>query len=93
MIYVDWLCNHGWKFRGKNILSCHLYGDTQDELINFGNEIGLKISWLQTTRTGLSHFDLTAGMRKKAVLHGTQELTKQNFRYIIGNLRREKNEL
>jgi len=68
-IYVDRLLNHGWKY-GKN---CHLTADTEEELLAFAAMLGMKRSWLQVSRSGIQHFDLTAKRRELAVRLGAIE--------------------
>ena len=81
MVYVDWLCRHGWVMRGKTIMSCHLYADTELELHKFALSIGLKRTWFQKKRN-LPHYDLTPNKRKQAVDKGAHELTKEEFKQI-----------
>ena len=75
MIYVDWLCSHGFKY-GK---SCHLFGDQYSELMMFAVKIGLKPAWIHVSKSGILHFDLTESKRKKAVKAGAHEMTKKDF--------------
>ena len=84
-VYVDWLCNHGWRMRGKLIQSCHLVADTPEELHAFAQSIGLKRKWAQgedDPRRAL-HYDLTPGKRAQAVRAGVEELTKVNLREVF----------
>lgn len=50
--------------------ACHLYADTDQELIHFAHRIGLKARWHQKPHTSYSHFDLTPGRRKAAINAG-----------------------
>lgn len=75
-VYVDpgmeWPVQSNW--RGGWV--SHLYADTPDELHRFARRIGLKRWWCSdTTQPGsaLLHYDLTKGMRKKAVAAGAVE--------------------
>lgn len=76
-VYVDWLCKHGWKMRGRTVESCHLLADTLDELHDFAQKIGLKRSWFQNGSA--PHYDLTASRRIEAVKAGAIELTRATF--------------
>ena len=67
MVYVDPLCNHGWRLGP----SCHMYADTLEELHAFAARIGLKRQWFQDKR--LPHYDLTARRRAAAVKLGAIE--------------------
>lgn len=55
---------------------CHLVADTVPELMAFARKIGLKGGWVQRGGIGkrIIHFDLTPGMRAKAVKAGAVEL-------------------
>jgi len=64
MIYLDSLRTANWKYKK----SCHLTADSDEELLSFAKQLGLKETWLQTSRSGVKHFDLTEGMRKKALI-------------------------
>jgi hypothetical protein len=73
MIYVDPLraCQRSkrWPFPE----SCHLFADDDEELFAFARRLGLKMGWFQANRK-LRHFDLTEGMRIKAVKMGAREV-------------------
>ena len=79
MIYVDSLKNNGWVLRGRHIKNCHLYGDSNEELINFAEKIGLNKEWMQKSRSGIRHFDITAKFRKKAIEIGAVEIRGKEF--------------
>lgn len=76
-VYVDWLCKHGWKLRGRTIESCHLLADTLDELHAFAAQIGMQRAWFQNGSA--PHYDLTPDRRAAAVQAGAIELTRQTF--------------
>jgi hypothetical protein len=59
-------------FRNKS--SCHLYGDTEQELHELAGRIGLKRNWFQVNPT-MNHYDLTSGKRRLAVRAGAIEQT------------------
>lgn len=52
---------------------CHLTADTIDELIEFADKINLKREWLQESRNGTKHFDITSNKRKQAIKLGANE--------------------
>lgn len=56
--------------------SCHLYSDDNNisELHDFAQKLGLKLSWFQNDPV-LPHYDLTKGMRKRAIELGAKEAT------------------
>lgn len=72
-VYVDNLRDYGWR-HGP---SCHLIGDTVEELIEFAESIGLRREWFQPKSS--PHFDLTAAGRELAVKNGAIELTQRSF--------------
>ena len=60
---------------------CHLVSDADDvqELIRFGKRLKLKKEWLQWSRSGVPHFDLTESKRTLAVRSGATELSPSAF--------------
>lgn len=48
----------------------HLTADTTDELREFAHELGLRPSWIQYPGTFKEHFDITEGMRQRALRNG-----------------------
>ncbi len=72
-VYVDNLRDYGWH-RGP---SCHLIGDTVEELIEFAENMGMRREWFQPKSS--PHFDLTADGRAAAVAHGAIELEQRAF--------------
>ncbi len=89
-VYVDpmagCLPNSKWKWR-KN---CHLFADSDEELQDFAQKLGLKRSWHQD-HTALSHYDLTEGKRKQAVRLGAIEVSSRQMAEHIARARSEKN--
>lgn len=86
MVYVDILTsclpNRNWRWDR----SCHLVADTPKELHQFATRLGLRLSWFQI-HPRCSHYDLTAGMRAKAVRLGAVELTQLEYaRKFLGHV-------
>lgn len=73
MIYVDSLMHNGWKY-GPN---CHMFADSEQELVEFAVKIGMQAGWLQ--RTKFIHFDLTARRRLDAIKSGAVEITGEQL--------------
>lgn len=67
-VYVDPLMNHGWKYGA----SCHMFADSEEELIRFATNMGMRAEWIQRTR--FIHFDLTERWRANAVRCGAIEI-------------------
>ena len=80
-VYVDSLIDYGWKLG----MSCHLIGDTVDELKVFAVSIGLRLEWYQSKSS--PHFDLTEEGRLYAVQYGAIELDRRSFVEKIRELR------
>lgn len=76
-VYVDPLMNHGWRMRGKMVMSCHLLTDDVSlaELYELGGRIGMKQSWLHWPKHSAPHFDLVAGKRELAISYGAVGLS------------------
>lgn len=66
-IYVD---NERIEWRGK--LWCHLVADSLSELHEFAERLGLRRAWFQD-RSEYPHYDVTVGMRWKALSLGAHE--------------------
>ena len=86
MIFVDklrpCLSNENWE----HDISCHLFADTINELKLFAGLIGLKESWFQDNKR-LPHYDLTEGMRIKAIKYGAVEMSNKD---VLKRLRVKK---
>lgn len=76
-VYVDRLESWGWKLRGREVQSCHLFTDTVelDALHQLAHDIGMKRSWFQNKPTA-PHYDLTPGRRAAAVAAGAVEVDR-----------------
>lgn len=68
-VYVD---NMRAKF-GRMIM-CHCLADTEEELFDMMDKIGVDRKWYQT-KNGNLHFDISLSMRAKAVKLGAIEIT------------------
>ena len=91
MVYIDELVDYSrvkewpaWKRRAW----CHLLPDPckplddEDalaELRAFAVRLGLNPKWEQRSGVGMTHFDLTEGMRAKALRHGAVEMTRREW--------------
>ncbi len=78
MIYVDEMANCLKSNKWRHNQSCHMYGDSLDELHTFALQIGLQRSWFQD-RPGLPHYDLTENKRAQAVRAGATEHTSREM--------------
>lgn len=76
-VYVDLMrpCLKSKRWPWKE--SCHLIADNLNELHSFASRLGLERRWFQND-SRLPHYDLTAGIRWKAIACGAVEIaTKQ----------------
>lgn len=64
--------NRNWKWDQ----ACHLFADSDAELHAFARSLGLRREWFQdgAGRNRMHHYDLTVGMRAKAVRMGAVEI-------------------
>jgi hypothetical protein len=51
---------------------CHLTADTKEELISFAEQLGLREEYIQESRNGTLHFDLTKNKRFLAIKLGAK---------------------
>lgn len=75
MVYVDEMKRSKW--RHKN--ACHMFADSEMELVSFAEEIGLKARWWHRSRKGILHYDLVAKFRKKAIELGAKEVSAREM--------------
>lgn len=57
-----------WPFR--NFIMCHMFADTEEELDEMADKIGLNKSWKQKRHTGDVHYDISKSKRELAVKQG-----------------------
>lgn len=68
-VYVD---QAAFPFRGEKW--CHMWADSDDELLAFADRLGLRRSWHQTPpHASWSHFDLAPTRRARALRLGAIE--------------------
>lgn len=68
---------------------CHLTADTKDELHDFAQSIGLRRAWFQDKPGGRWHYDVTEGLRAKAVIRGAQPVAYRDMPTITRRPGRE----
>ena len=85
-VYVDAMMpcikNKNWRYDQ----ACHLIADTVGELHLFADRLGLKRSWFQDGT--LPHYDLTKGMRLRAVGSGAIEINRDELVALLRDHRR-----
>lgn len=79
-IYVDELASWGWKMRGREVRSCHMFTDSLDleELHVFAERIGMRRTWFQPHSRVSPHYDLTEIRRAAAVRLGAIEVSRRD---------------
>lgn len=63
---------------------CHMTADSQEELVAFAVNIGLKASYLQFPGTWKEHFDVTEPKRRQAVAKGAIEVNYRAHIKMLG---------
>ncbi len=88
-VYVDPMFvtvpNERWPYMS----ACHLFTDGDEkELLTFAVGMGLELSWFQHRKT-LPHFDLTRGMRAKALRLGAIPIEGREYGELLLRLVKE----
>lgn len=79
MIYVD----EPDKPYGR-MMMCHMVADTQQELIDMVDKIGVAQKWIQHRDTHREHFDIAKSKRELAISHGAIPISnKMLARFMI----------
>ena len=92
MVYVDALFETEKSRKWPYTQACHLTADTVDELKEFARKIGLRPQWFQD-HPKHPHFDLTRGMRIRAIQQGAKEVTTaQAMRRLFDSRLRKEDE-
>lgn len=70
-IYVDTLAHRGWRLRGREVASCHLFTDCVEleGLHYFAARVGMQRQWFQPHHIA-PHYDLTKSRRDAALSLG-----------------------
>lgn len=72
MIYID---NYNAKFR--NMIMCHMIGDTLNELHEMADKIGIDRKWFQNKK--IPHYDICLSKKKLALKYGAIEVTPREL--------------
>lgn len=73
--------------KGRLIFS-HMVADTEDELHEMADKIGVDRKWHQKKGTYLSHYDVCQSKKKLAILNGAEEITQTQLGKILINKRK-----
>lgn len=68
---------------------CHMLADTLPELHNMAHQLGLAPTWFQCPpKASFPHYDISKGVRAKAVALGAVEVDKRGLVEIMRRYRR-----
>lgn len=89
-VYVDDMFKSKLGKFGRMKMS-HMMADSQDELLEMADQIGLSRRWLQNRGQGRDreHFDVSMSLRAKAVAAGAVEVTMRDLGLICRRWREE----
>lgn len=73
-VYVD-----NMKAGFGRMTMCHMVADTQQELLEMADKIGVQRKWIQDYGKPREHFDICLSKRKLAVQHGAIEITMREL--------------
>ncbi len=80
MVYVD---NFNAPY-GRMVM-CHLIADTQIELLEFVDKIGVQRKWIQNIGTPREHFDIALSKKKLAIKLGAKEINMRELATMTAN--------
>lgn len=86
MVYVDEIMSCLQSGNWPYDRACHLVADSVEELHAFAERLGLRRSWFQS-KSDLPHYDLTTGMRFKAIRLGAIEIDRNKLVEIMRKYR------
>lgn len=77
-VYVD---NGSYEFGigARKMILSHMIADTQDELIDMAEQIGVDTKWIQKPGTKYEHFDIAQTKRKLAITLGAIRITSKEL--------------
>lgn len=77
-VYVD-----DGRYPYGRMIMCHMLADTTGELHAMADAIGVARRWLQKGGTPEEHYDISLGMRKRAVELGAIEVRQREIVKVI----------
>ena len=78
MIYID-----DFNASFGRMKMCHMLADTQEELIEMAEKIGVNKKWIQDAGSYNEHFDNCLSKKKKAIELGAKEITLRGLAEIL----------
>ncbi len=88
-IYVDDMQRQA-SVGGRAARWSHLIADTSEELFTFARTLGLSRSWVQKPGTFREHFDVTEGMRAKAIAYGAIPISYFDLPQVTRRIRDQR---
>ena len=86
-VYVDNM-RAGLKVAGRNYVMCHMLADSDDELHEMADRIGVnRRHWQAPPKVSTSHYDITQSKRALAVKAGAIEVTVQEMAAMAASRR------
>jgi hypothetical protein len=79
-VYVD-----NFQSPYGRMLMCHMIADTQKELLEMADKIGVQKKWIQDYGTQTEHFDICMSKRKKAIEFGALEINMRELVIMTAN--------
>lgn len=80
MVYVD-----NFKAGFGRMVMCHMIADTQTELFDMADKIGVKRKWIQNTGTPREHFDICLSKRALDIQFGAKEINMRELAKMTSN--------
>lgn len=80
MVYVD-----NMQARFGRMIMCHCIADTQSELFEMMDKIGVQRKWVQDFGTPREHFDISLTKKKLAIQFGAKEITMRELATMTAN--------
>lgn len=86
-VYVDDM-RASLKVAGRNYVMCHMLADSDEELHEMADQIGVSRQyWQQPPKVSTSHYDITQSKRALAVKAGAIEVTMQEMAAMAASRR------
>lgn len=83
-VYVDAATN-----KYGRMLMCHMLADTEEELHQMADKIGIQRRWYQASAS-TPHYDICKSKRALAIHHGAVEIDRRQTVEIIRRLRQNE---
>lgn len=64
---------------------CHMIADTQSELLEMADKIGVQRRWIQDYNSPREHFDICIAKKKIAIQFGAKEINMRELAAMTSN--------